>query len=54
MIKKYHPLQTSMTSLKGLFLFALQSCALLPAHLLSPPRHIKFGTCVSFEELAKN
>lgn len=53
MIIKDHPLQTSMSQLKGLFLFALQSCALLPDHLLSP-LHIKFGTCVSFEELVKN
>lgn len=44
--KKHHLLQTSMAPLRGLFLFALQSCALLPDYLLSPPLHIKFGTHV--------
>lgn len=40
MIKEDHPWHTSMTLLKGLFLFALQSCALLPDPLLFPPLHI--------------
>lgn len=44
--KNHHLLQTSMAPLRGLFLFALQSCALLPNYLLSPPLHIKYA-CLS-------